>query len=126
MKTIERYALALLVLWVISIPASTYLGLHIIPKYVGIQELPHFSLLTRSIAWASFLIGELVNIAIAVWLFVTAKKGKETPWVWALLGLTGGVLSALLFFVLRIYERMESTANPLHKPTPDSSTASPR
>jgi len=56
---------------------------------------------------SQYAIGRVVQVGVAVWLFLTARRGKETPWVWALLGLTYGVFAALLFFVLRMYNRLE-------------------
>ena len=117
MKKIDKLAMTLIVLWIISIPASQYLAGFIIPTYVDNQELRHFHVLTRCLAYAQFLIDKLVDIAIAIWLYTTAKKNFETPWLWALLGLVGGVFAALLYYVKQIYDRPESKENQPREPS---------
>ena len=50
-----------------------------------------------------------VNIVIAAWLYRVAKQERLTPWVWAMFGFIFGVLGAILFFSVRIYEMMKKT-----------------
>jgi len=115
MKKIEWFALILIVLWVVALTVPKWLGLFVIPERVDIQELGHVKPFTSIMAWSQFLVTRIVQIGVAIWLFITARRGNETPWVWALLGLTYGVFGALLFFVLRIHDRQqgEEPANQL-------------
>jgi len=107
MKKIEWFALVLIVLWIVAFTVPKWLGLFVIPQRVALEELGHLKPFANVMVWSQFLVTRIVQIGVAVWLFITAKRGQETPWVWALLGLTYGVFGALLFFVLRIYNRLE-------------------
>ena len=106
MKRIEWFALVLVVLWFVAFLVPKYIGIFVVPRQIEMQELGHLKLFTMLIAYSQYGITRLVQIGVAVWLFLSARRGNETPWVWALLGLTYGVFGALLFFVLRIYERL--------------------
>ena len=106
MKKIEWFSLVLIILWCFAFIVPKYIGLWVTPKYVAMKELGQLEPFTMLIAYSHYGITCLVQIAVAVWLFLTAKREKETPWVWALLGLTYGVLGAILFFGYRIYQRL--------------------
>ena len=127
MRKIEHFAIILIVLWVLSMPASWYFGVYIVPRYVHPDQLPYISYLTRFMAYGSFLIGKVVDIGIAIWLFKIARQGKERPGIWALLGLFGGVFAVLLLYVLRSYEVLVIMKNcncePSTPPNPRSPSA---
>ena len=108
MKKIEWAALVLVVLWFVAFLVPKYIALFVALKYGAIQELSQVKPFTMLIAYSQYGVTILVQVAVAVWLFLSARRGKETPWVWALLGLTYGVFAALLFFVLRIHERLDA------------------
>lgn len=106
MKKIEWFSLVLIFLWCFAFIVPKYIGLWVAPKYVAMKELGQLQPFTTLIAYSQYGITCLVQIATAVWLFLAAKREKETPWVWALLGLTYGVLAAILFFGYRIHQRL--------------------
>ena len=56
------------------------------------------------------LISIMVNLAIGIWLFIQARQSNNVPWIWLLFGLIYGLIAAVLFYILRIYEsqRLES------------------
>jgi len=106
MKKIEWFSLVLIILWCFAFIVPRYIGLFVAPKYLEMNELEHMRNFTMLIAYSQYGVTCLVQIATAVWLFLAAKREKETPWVWALLGLTYGVLGAILFFGYRIHQRL--------------------
>jgi uncharacterized BrkB/YihY/UPF0761 family membrane protein len=110
MKNIEKLALLIIVLWVISLPLSSYVGLYLIPEHVSQAELPHLKHLTYIFSWVSIVIGKMVDIGIAIWLFSTARKDNASAWLWALLGLTSGVLAAVLYYLVRILRAIPGEA----------------
>jgi hypothetical protein len=46
----------------------------------------------------------MVNLAIGIWLFIQARQSKNVPWIWLLFGLFYGLIAAVLFYIMRIYE----------------------
>jgi len=110
MKKIEWFALTLIVLWVVALTVPKWLYLFVLPTRLGVQELNQVSPFTTIIIWSQFLITRIVNIGVAVWLFLTTRRNKETPWVWALFGLTYGIFAALLLFVLRTHNQLQHMA----------------
>jgi len=108
MKRIEKLALLIITLWVISLPLSSYVSLYLIPKHVPPAELPHLQYLTYLFSWVSIVIGKMVDIGIAVWLFRTSKKDNNAAWLWALLGLTSGAFAAVLYYLARISKSLFS------------------
>ena len=109
-RRIEWFALVLIVLWFIALLVPKYLRLFVMPANATVEELGNFKPFMMLIVWSQFLIEKIVDIGIAVGLFIVARRGKETPWVWALLGLLYGLVAPLLFYVVRIYDRLESQA----------------
>jgi len=106
MKKIEWASLVLIVLWCFAFIVPKYIGWFVAPKYVAMKELGQMQTFTMLIAYSQYGVTCLVQIATAVWLYLAAKREKETPWVWALLGLTYGVLGGILFFGYRIHLRL--------------------
>ena len=43
----------------------------------------------------------IVNIVVGVWLFITVNKAGGSRWIWALFGLTFGLLAVILFYCAR-------------------------
>jgi hypothetical protein len=56
-------------------------------------------------------IDEEENARSVIKQYLTAKRGDETPWVWALLGIVYGSFAAILFFTLRIYTEVKNKTN---------------
>ena len=69
------------------------------PEYVGVASV---NLLLMTSARSILLV--IVNLVIGIWLFIQARQTKSTPWIWLLFGIFYGLIAAVLFYLLRIYE----------------------
>jgi uncharacterized BrkB/YihY/UPF0761 family membrane protein len=101
MKTIEKLAVATVILYFLAQivgRASSYLIILAPHKSEWFGVLSALPVVVVLLA---------VNIAIAIWLYRTAKQEKRAPWVWAMFGFVFGVSGAILYFVFRIYEMMK-------------------
>ncbi len=108
MKKLEKFVILLIILWLLQRPVG-YLASMIYVRTLSIEQLGQLSLRLVFSSYALTFFKQLVNILIGIWLFITAKKEKEgTPWFWLMLGLFTGVIGALLYFILRIYQTIQS------------------
>ena len=106
MKKFEKFAIILLILWLLQ----RVIGLIAAQIYfrVFFDKLGDITICNMFSNYALMIFGQLVNILIGIWLFVTVKKEKYgTPWFWLMLGIFTGVLAALLYFILRIYQSIK-------------------
>ncbi|MHC4773196.1 MAG: hypothetical protein ACYS8S_06415, partial [Planctomycetota bacterium] len=97
MKKFEKFAIILLILWLLQ----RVIGLIAAQIYfrVFFDKLGDITICNMFSNYALMIFGQLVNILIGIWLFVTVKKEKYgTPWFWLMLGIFTGVLAALLYF----------------------------
>ena len=53
----------------------------------------------------------LVNLGVAVWLFVSAKEERRSKWIWAMFGLFYGLTAAVLYFLLDVIEEIRGLRN---------------
>ena len=53
----------------------------------------------------------LVNLGVAVWLFVSAIKERRSKWIWALFGLFYGLTAAVLYFLLDVIQEIRGLRN---------------
>ena len=103
MKKLEWLALLLIILLILTHFLSWF-GSSLIarlygPEYAGIQYA-HLKLITS----ARSLLSIIVNLVIGIWLFIQARQSKSTPWIWLLFGMVYGLIAAVLFYLLRIFE----------------------
>ena len=104
MKKIEKAAISLIVLYLISYFMKIIRGL-VLMQYAA-QQKDTSHIIYMMIPYVVLLLG--VNIAIAIWLYRTSQKeGASTPWVWASFGLIFSIPGAILFYVVRIYETLK-------------------
>jgi hypothetical protein len=100
MKKYEIIAIVLVVLYVVTI-VSNPLYTILLSKFYGPGTAGSLTLYQYIIASVQALLRLPVAIAVAVWLGYQAKKdGASTP-IWTLVGLSFGVLGAILYLVLR-------------------------
>ena len=106
-KKLEKFAIVLLVLWALQGPIG-YIAMAIFANTSSIKQLSSLTLWHLFSGYALMSFKQLVNILIGVWLFITIKKEKQdTPWFWLMLGILTGILAALLYFILRIYQSVK-------------------
>jgi hypothetical protein len=53
----------------------------------------------------------VVQISIAIWLYIISKKESKYPIIWALLGILFGIAAVVLYYWMEIYKRIEPTIN---------------
>lgn len=107
MKKLEKFAIILLVLWVLQLPMG-YIAKTLIFRASSLQQAANLTTWQIYSVWVLWILKQLVYILIGIWLFYQAKKEKEgTPWLWLMLGVFTGVLAALLYFMLRIYQSIK-------------------
>ena len=106
MKHIEKFLIVIMILTIISI-AGTYFFNFFVARLYGYSLYGEMSLFSKLIASIFLVFKFLVNVCIAIWLFVTAR---ETKWAWLVLGVFFGLLAAMFFYLFRIYELLQSKA----------------
>lgn len=102
-RKIEKLAVLAIVLYIISaiFNIMRYNFIHELVKHLKWTPTNVF-LLAIPIAAITFA----VHIGIAIWLYIIAKKEKASPWIWALLGIVSGILAPILFYVIKVYEKL--------------------
>jgi len=108
MKNIEKLAIVLIVLWVLTLFQNPVLSV-IMAKLYGPYEVGPDNLTLSMMAGVRSMVGLLVQIGIGIWLLVLAKREGATPWIWLLFGLCFGISAAILFFIIKVYEEIKST-----------------
>jgi len=112
MKHIEKFLIVIMILTIISI-SGTYFSNILLVKLYGPSEYGQMVLFNKVVASIFLVFKFLVNICIAIWLFITAREYK---WAWLVLGIFFGLLAAIFFYLLRIYDLLransEVEANP--------------
>lgn len=106
MKHIEKFLIVIMILTIISI-AGTYFCNILLVRLYGATEYGQMVLFNKGVASIFLVFKFLVHICIAIWLFVTARENK---WAWLVLGIFFGLLAAIFFYLLRIYELLKSKA----------------
>ncbi len=53
------------------------------------------------------LLAFATKIAVAIWLFLVAKKHGAKPFLWAFFGAVTGVVSIAIFYAVLIFEKQE-------------------
>lgn len=108
MKRLEKMALVWIVL-LVATQVGAALASFFVPRWLG-PDYPlewhtsHvFATMTRL-----FLLAPL-NLAVGIWLFVSARKCGAMAWVWLLLALFFGLIAAVLFYAWRVHTMLESS-----------------
>ena len=111
MKTIDKAALTLIILSVISefarpiVPRLAYMH----PEW---RALPHFQL---GLGIITGILSLALGIGIGVWLIREARQDSRSPWIWFLFGLVFNLLAVIVYLLLPIYEeRKKGTGEPAH------------
>ena len=106
MKHIEKFLIVIMILTIISI-AGTYLSNILLARLYGVAEYGEMVLFNKGVASIFLVFKFLVNICIAIWLFITARENK---WGWLVLGIFFGLVAAIFFYLLRIYEILRASS----------------
>ncbi len=104
-KKIERLAIVLLILWVVSLipnPLTTIIA----TRMYGHTEFTQFRFLQSTLAAAQVLLAGAVYIGVGIWLFLEAQRDQKAKWVWLLFGIVFGVVAVALFLLLQLREEL--------------------
>lgn len=104
MKKYEKLAIVALVIYLISILIRE-LAPPLIGYFSSNEEFSYELILTLRIIVS--VISFSINIVVAIWLYRVAKKERSIPWVWAMVGFIFGIMGGILYYVVRIYEKMK-------------------
>ena len=105
MKSIEKFALALVAVWVCSV----FVGPRLLLLALRSTDASHaLEIFTTVFPTAK----ALLNIVVGYWLYREAKRLKELRWVWCLLGLVFGLTGAVFFYVYMIFQGKTEISQP--------------
>ena len=107
MKQIEKFLIVIMILTIISI-SGTYLSNILLVRIYGPTEYGKMALFVKVVASIFLVFKILVHICIAIWLFVTAREQKAQPWAWFVFGIFFGLVAAIFFYLIRIYEMLRA------------------
>ena len=105
MKTFERFALILVIIFAINLIFGNILGPFIERLFSGSREgilRLHYNLLMTSPLFISYV----VNLAMGCWLFVDARNRLRNKWVWSFFGLLFGVLGVIIYLLIVLTEEI--------------------
>ena len=102
MKKIERLAIVVIILMVVSVFASFFADVKTI-QWLGVKSAEQIQL--RAKIWASLrvLVLGLVHAGVGVWLFFLAKKSNAAKWIWGLFGLVFDLIAVVLYYLIEIH-----------------------
>ena len=107
MKQIEKFLIVIMVLTVISI-AGMFSSNILLAKFYGAAEYGQMALFNKLVGSVSLFFKILVNICIAIWLTINARKYKAQPGAWFVFGIFFGIMAAVLFYLIRIHDLLKS------------------
>jgi len=62
----------------------------------------------KTLAGVLALATAAVQVGSAIWLYVQAARHNRPRWVWSILGLAGGVLGLLLWYLIELIRQVET------------------
>ena len=122
MKRIDKFAVALVAAWILQ----ALLSPAVVHWYATGAENGKM-VTTNAITMVLYVDAVrciLVGVVCGVWLFVEAKRERETAWVWCLVGLVGSAIGIVLFYAYMIWQntRVDKMANQHLRATPTAVT----
>jgi hypothetical protein len=107
MKGVEKAAIILIILMIATIIFSYFSNFFVVQLY-GPEFFTPMNLQTKIASGIILIFRMLVHIGVAIWLFSLARKQQAQPWVWCLFGLCFGLIAAVLFYLIRLYNALVS------------------
>ncbi len=101
-KSIDKVAIVFLILFLVGL-------LFTLSKQFANFALPEndrflmVSMQMRFVWWVYAIFGYVIYLGSAVWLFLESKKTESNKWVWAVLGLFGGLMAVILWYLRGLY-----------------------
>ncbi len=111
MKKFEKLAVILLCLWVVTLIPNPGMKL-LASKLYGQTDQMQMKAWMNAYVLVQAVLMFAVKLGIGVWLFIAAKKRDDSGWIWMLLGWAFGIPAAILYYLMRILERLEAIPDP--------------
>lgn len=105
-KQVERLAVVLIIATVLTTVSSPITQM-ITMRMLSVSEVRSMTLEAHAMRWVQVMIAWLVNVALGVWLFLTAKRSGRAKWIWALFALTSGLGAVILYFILDLLDQLK-------------------
>ena len=117
MKKLEKFAIVLIVLWIlqaIAAGATPFWIRHMLEAKNVTAGMGQLKILTGFFA---LIIGLGTSVACGIWLFLEAKRESRPRWLWCLAGLNLKINAVILFFVWLAFQeirqmRIKNDVNP--------------
>ena len=105
-KLIEkRIGFAILALCILLVVNRVY-GFFIAPLLFSSDIGSGFWVRSHLVSGGYFVISILGNVVVAIWLNLEAKRLHRKRFIWTIFGLFFGIVAALLFYVIEIYNEI--------------------
>lgn len=101
MKSIDRAALILIILYLISEFSTPIIRRWTLVNPV-LRTLPFYEACFTVI---TALLSLTLSIGIGIWLIREARRDGRSPWIWFLFGLAFNLLAVIVYLLLPIYEQ---------------------
>ena len=123
MKRIDKFAVALVAAWILQALLSPAV-VHWYATGAESGRMATANAITMA-AYVDAVRRVLVGVVCGIWLFVEAKRERETAWVWCLVGLVGSAIGIVLFYAYMIWQntRVDKMAN--QSPGPSATAVTP-
>lgn len=97
----------ILVFLIIFLIANNVVGFVIYPLLLDEPDLiSDYNLRNHMISIGAFTITLFGRIAIAIWLYIEARRMGRSKLVWTAFGLFFGITAAILFFLIEVYNEL--------------------
>ncbi len=106
MQKYEKLAIVLIILYAVSTIGGLFSDV-LFANFFHDGALGMFTS-ARVAQIIKFFFSSLMSIGISIVLFITAKKDKTQPWLWALLGLCFGIFALVLYYTICIFEILKT------------------
>lgn len=106
MKKIEKLLIVVVILGIAVSFLSLFTNIFFDRLY-GPEYAQQLSIQVKLFFYIKFIIFSAVNIVIGIWLFQLAQKEGRPKWLWLILGLFLGLISVVLFYLIKVNEKLE-------------------
>ena len=109
-KKVEQLALW----WIPAVLVAAAFSAFYAKQFSGLIDSQTSDISMAYFVYVSFFgtfINHADNIAVSIWLFLTTRDEQNTrPALWSLLGLVTGIIGAILYIAVCIYEQRDADA----------------
>ena len=105
MKTIEKVAILLVILFVVRLLFGYGIGVGL-ARLLGPAEYGVYKFQLHLASSLQLILSAIVSICVAVWLYRDSKTAGMNPWVWAVFSLAYGLSAAILYFLIRVLQEI--------------------